>query len=163
MLFSECNRVILAAYFKTAKIMPQKCHFFLPSMNEVQDESQNYRIVGAGRDLQRSSSPTPLPKQAPQTRLHRQVLNISREGESTTSLGSLFLCSVTLTVKKFSAHLCGTSYASVCGHFPLFCCHTPLKSLAPFGASLVPAYCSTRKVLWYLKVFVVLGLCYMSV
>ena len=33
--------------------------------------------------------------------LSRQVLNISREGDSTTSLGSLFQCSVTLRVKKF--------------------------------------------------------------
>ncbi|NXN56925.1 ARMC4 protein, partial [Rynchops niger] len=31
----------------------------------------------------------------------RRVLKISREGDSTTSLGSLFQCSVTLTVKKF--------------------------------------------------------------
>ncbi|NWH55124.1 EGFLA protein, partial [Fregata magnificens] len=31
----------------------------------------------------------------------RRVLNISRQGDSTTSLGSLFQCSVTLTVKKF--------------------------------------------------------------
>jgi len=39
------------------------------------------------------------------SRLHRTlsrwVLNISREGESTTSLGSLFQCSVTLRGKKF--------------------------------------------------------------
>ena len=33
--------------------------------------------------------------------LSRQVLNISREGESTTSLGNLFQCSITLKVKKF--------------------------------------------------------------
>ena len=33
--------------------------------------------------------------------LSRRVLNISREGESTTSLGSLFQCSVTLRGKKF--------------------------------------------------------------
>ena len=33
--------------------------------------------------------------------LSRQVLNISREGESTTSLGSLFQCSTTLRGKKF--------------------------------------------------------------
>ncbi|NXN59337.1 TESK2 kinase, partial [Rynchops niger] len=31
----------------------------------------------------------------------RQVLNISRDGDSTTSLGSLFQCSATLKVKKF--------------------------------------------------------------
>ena len=39
------------------------------------------------------------------SRLHRtssrRVLNISREGDSTTSLGSLFQCSVTLRGKKF--------------------------------------------------------------
>jgi len=33
--------------------------------------------------------------------LSRWVLNISREGESTTSLGSLFQCSVTLRGKFF--------------------------------------------------------------
>jgi len=33
-------------------------------------ESQNHRILGVGRDLQRSS-PTSLPKQAPYSRLHR--------------------------------------------------------------------------------------------
>ena len=33
--------------------------------------------------------------------LSRRVLNISREGVSTTSLGSLFQCSVTLRGKKF--------------------------------------------------------------
>ena len=39
------------------------------------------------------------------SRLHRnlstRVLNISRKGDSTTSLGSLFQCSVTLRGKKF--------------------------------------------------------------
>jgi len=39
------------------------------------------------------------------SRLHRtssrQVFNISREGDSTTSLWNLFQCSVTLRVKKF--------------------------------------------------------------
>ena len=33
--------------------------------------------------------------------LSRQVLNISREGDSTTSLGSLFQCSVALRGTKF--------------------------------------------------------------
>ena len=33
--------------------------------------------------------------------LSRRVLNISREGDSTASLGSLFQCSVTLRGKKF--------------------------------------------------------------
>jgi len=68
-------------------------------------ESQNHRMVEVGRDLCGSSSPTPLPKQghlqqAAQDRI-QVVVNISREGDSTTSLGSLFQSSVTLRVKKF--------------------------------------------------------------
>ena len=68
-------------------------------------ESQNHRMVGVGRDLCMSSSPTPLPSRDSYSRLHRTlsrwVLNISREGDSTTSLGSLFQCSVTLRGKNF--------------------------------------------------------------
>jgi len=62
-------------------------------------------MVGVGRDLCGSSSPTPLQKQdhlqqAAQDRV-QAVLNISREGDSTTSLGSLFQCSITFRGKKF--------------------------------------------------------------
>jgi len=68
-------------------------------------ESQNHRMFGVGRDLCGSPSPTPCQSRVAYSRLHRnlsrQVLNISREGDSTTSLGSLFQCSVTLRVKKF--------------------------------------------------------------
>ena len=68
-------------------------------------QEDNHRMVGVGRDLCGSSSPTPLLKQGHPERLHRtasrQVLNISREGDSTTSLGSLFQGSVTLRRKKF--------------------------------------------------------------
>jgi len=46
---------------------------------------------------------TPCRSRVTYSRLHRtlsrQVLNISREGDSTTSLGSLFQCSVTFRVK----------------------------------------------------------------
>ena len=49
--------------------------------------------------------PNPPAKAVPYNRsdrqVSRQVLNISREADSTTSLGSLFQCSVTLTIKKF--------------------------------------------------------------
>jgi len=62
-------------------------------------------MVEVGRDLWGSSSPTPLPSRVTYSRLHRtasrQVLNISREGDSTTPLGSLCQCSITLKVKKF--------------------------------------------------------------
>jgi len=63
-------------------------------------ESQNHRMVRVGSDLCGSPSPTPCRSRVTPSRLHRtvsrQVLNISREGDSTTSLGSLFQCSVTL-------------------------------------------------------------------
>jgi len=48
---------------------------------------------------------TPCPSRVTWSRLHRtlsrQVFNISREGDSTTSLGNLFQGSITLRVKKF--------------------------------------------------------------
>ena len=48
---------------------------------------------------------SPCPSRVTQSRLHRtlsrRVLNTSREGDTTTSLGSLFQCSITLRVKKF--------------------------------------------------------------
>jgi len=68
-------------------------------------ESQNHRMFGVGRDLCGSPSPTPCPSRVTQSRLHRTlsrwVLDISREGDSTASLGSLFQCSITLRMKKF--------------------------------------------------------------
>ena len=72
--------------------------FLLPYITE-------YRMVGAGRDLCGSPSPTPCWSRVTQSRLHRTaskwVLNISREGDSTASLGSLCQGSVTLRGKKF--------------------------------------------------------------
>ena len=51
-------------------------------------------MVGFGRDLWGSPSPTPCPSRVTHSRLHstasRRGLNISREGDSTASLGSLF-------------------------------------------------------------------------
>lgn len=69
--------------------------------------AKNYTITEAvGRDFWRSSSPTPPLKQVPYSILHRKVsrwvLNMSREGNSTISLLSLFQSSVTLMVKMFS-------------------------------------------------------------
>ena len=62
-------------------------------------------MFGVGRDLWGLSSPTPCRSRVTQSKLHRtlsrRVLNISREGDSITSLGSLFQGSVTLRGKKF--------------------------------------------------------------
>ena len=86
--------------------------YSLPLLTTQQEASlpfhritQNDRMVGVGRDLCGSSSPTPCRSRVTQSRLHRtlsrRVLSISREGDSTTSLGSLRQGSVTLRVKKF--------------------------------------------------------------
>ncbi|KAM6336809.1 coiled-coil domain-containing protein 30 [Alca torda] len=67
--------------------------------------SQNHRLAGVGRDLWRSSHPTPCQSRVTQSRWHRnasgRVWNVSRDGDSTTSLGSLCQGSATLTAKKF--------------------------------------------------------------
>ena len=56
---------------------------------------QNHRMVGVGRDLCGSPSPTPCRSRVTQSRLcrttSRWVLNLSREGDSTTSLPRLSL------------------------------------------------------------------------
>ena len=82
-------------------------------------------------------SPTPLPKQLLCNRSHRQasrqVLNISIGGDSTTSLGNLFQCSITLTVKKFYHVLVWNFLCS--GFRPLLLVsdrYTTEKSLASF-------------------------------
>ena len=73
------------------------------SQGRHQSRYHRKRTVGVGRDLWRSS-PTPLLKQVPYSRLQRKVsrwvLSISR-GDSATSLGSLFQCSVTFSSMKF--------------------------------------------------------------
>ena len=72
---------------------------------QINKVSQNHRIVGVGTDLKRSLSQTPLLKQVPYNRSHRQAsrqaLNISIDGDSTFSLGNLFQHSITLIIKKF--------------------------------------------------------------
>jgi len=62
-------------------------------------------MVGVVRALCGSPSQIPCPSRVTHSRLHstasRKVWNISREGDSTTSLGSLGQGSVTLREKKF--------------------------------------------------------------
>ena len=87
---------------KQSKLLEEKPHFpfwmtsqpsmfTFPAQFTAPTESQNHRMFGIGKDLWGSSSPTPLPKQghlqqAAQTG-SRRVLNISREGESSTHAG----------------------------------------------------------------------------
>ena len=99
--------------------------------------SQNPSMVGAGRDLCESPSPTPCPSRVTQSRLQRtlsrRVWNISREGDSTTSLGSLGQGSVTLRGKKFFLMFSWSlpSSASVCARCPLSCHWAPLERVWP--------------------------------
>ena len=68
-------------------------------------ESQNHRMVGVGRDLWGHPVQPSCPSRVTQSRLQRTLSrrgwNISREGDSTASLGSLGQGSVTLRGKKF--------------------------------------------------------------
>ena len=67
-------------------------------------ESQNHRMLGVGRDSMGHLVQAPCRSRVSYSRLHRTlsrwVLNISREGDSITSLGNLFQCPVTLRLKK---------------------------------------------------------------
>lgn len=62
-------------------------------------ESENHRMLGVGKKLQRSLSSNPLQSRTTLGRSHRnvsrEVLVTSREEDSTTTLGSPFHCSVT--------------------------------------------------------------------
>ena len=91
---------------------------------------KNHRTIGVGKDLWVSSNPTPLQKQVLQSRLHRKqsrwILNISREGNSTASLGSLFQCTVIVRVMKLFLIF----FVPVCAHCSLFFPGTVKKILA---------------------------------
>lgn len=88
--------------------------FFLKSV------LQNHRIVKAGRHLWRLSSPTPMLRQN-QIELATQdcvqsVLKNSKNGDIANSLGNMFHCSTTLTVKVFFLCLNWISLISVYAH-----------------------------------------------
>ena len=94
--------------------------------------TESERLEGTSGDHRVQS----LLKQSPYSRsrrqVSRQVLNISREGNFTTPLGSLFQCSATLTVKKFILmfkwnFLC----SSLCSLPLVLLLGTTKKSLAP--------------------------------
>jgi len=118
----------------------------LHAVRETEDDSAgvqvnelhvNHKMFGVGRDLWGSSSPTPLPKhghlqQAVRT-VSRWVLNISREGDSTIPLGSLFQCSVTLRVKKFCIFSWNFLCFSLCRLPLVLSLGTTEKSLAPLN------------------------------
>jgi len=75
------------------------CLYFRVSLKKKIKEFQNRRMVGVGRDLWGSSSPTPLPKQ-----MHLEQVTQYRIQDrvySTTPLSNLLQCSVTHRVEFF--------------------------------------------------------------
>ena len=99
--------------------------------------SQNPSMAGAGRALCGSPSPAPCPSRVTQSRGHstaaRRGWNISRDGDSTASLGSLGQGSVTLRGKKFFLIF---SWSFLCSSL----CPLPLVlSLGTTGKSLAPS------------------------
>ena len=57
---TNCLRALCKCFFT-----PGRIGFMTTSLGSLFRESQNHRTEGVGRDLKRSSGPTPLPKQVP--------------------------------------------------------------------------------------------------
>lgn len=68
-------------------------------------ESQNNRTAEAWRHLCRSSCPTPMLKSQLLRTTSREVLKISKAGDSTDSLSNLFQCLVTNKENKLERNL----------------------------------------------------------
>ena len=96
------------------------------------DKTLGHKITQVGGCLWGSSRPTPLPTQGPLEQVpktvSRQLLIISKNGDSTTFLGNLCQCSVTLTVKK-AFFSCSDRTSCVSGYaHHLWSCHwAPLR------------------------------------
>jgi len=104
-----CERIESSHSSKQINLFPYVFPVFLgyihkPLRRRI-TESQNCRGWKGPPEIIESNS---FAKQAPYSRLHRKVsrrvLDMFREGECTASGGSLFQCSVTLTMKKFLLH-----------------------------------------------------------
>jgi len=75
------------------------------NLQSLSHKPQNHRTVGVGRDSGCHLVQPHCQSRFTYSRMHRtasrQVLNMRREGDDSTPLGSLFQCSVILSVKKF--------------------------------------------------------------
>lgn len=105
----------------------------LHSTLKMEGIHRDHRTAGVGRKLWRWS-PTSLPEKVPYSVSHSSassmVGNICTEGDCPTSLGSLFLCSVTLTGKLFLMFVRNFR----CSSFPccpLFYCCKAVKRACP--------------------------------
>lgn len=98
------------------------------SHNHTITQSQNRRIVEVGRNphlVQSPCSRKATQNQFPRT-MSKWILNISKGEDSTTSLGNLLQCSITVTVKKCFLMFEGLLCFSLCP-LPLCCYWAPLK------------------------------------
>jgi len=94
--------------------------------------SQNHKMLGVGRDLWGSSSPTPLPKHVHLKQAAQNLIQVKQEKD--TSQPPWAACSSALSPSKWrNSSLCsdGTPYASVCTHCPLSSRWVPLKRFWP--------------------------------
>jgi len=96
--------------------------------------SQDHKVVEIGRDIWRSSGPIPCSSRVSCSRFLRsltsQILSISKDGDSTTSLGNPFQYSVTLTVTKvFSCVQVAFPCFLICAHCGLSCHWTALRRI----------------------------------
>jgi len=101
----------------------------LGNKTEAKLESQNHRVIEFGGDLWRSPCSTPCSSRASWSRLPRtvfeQLLNIYKDGVTTTFLGILCQCLVRHW-KSVSWCSDGVCCASVCARCPLSCHWAPL-------------------------------------
>jgi len=127
----KCNLLVLTVLQITSK-RAISWHYYLSSKNS-QNHKEWWGLEGtSGDDLVQA----PCRSRVTYSRLHRTLsrwgLSISREGDSTTSLGNLCQGSITLRVKKFFLMFAETSCASVCTRCPLSSPRwAPLKTVWP--------------------------------
>jgi len=97
-------------------------------------ESQNHRMVGVGRDLCGSSSPTLLPKQGHPEQAAQDLVQVRLEYLQRGRLPPWAACAKAPSPSESrSSSSCsdGTSSASVCAHCPLSCLWALLKRVWP--------------------------------
>ena len=112
-------------------------------------QSQNHRMLGVGRDLCRSSSPPPLPKQGHLEWAAQDLVQVDLEYLQRRRMHNLsgqpvpVLCRPQSKegkkVSKTSSCPAGTSCASVCAHCPLSCRWAPLKRAWPHPLDTHPS------------------------
>ena len=104
--------------------------------------SQNHRMVGVGRDLWGSSSPTPLPKQGHLQQAAQDLVQVGLEylQRRRISLGNLFQSFVTFRVKKFFLMF---RWNFLCFNL---CLLSLVLSLGTTEESLAPCLTSTLKI-----------------